>query len=62
MFVRLQMSPTNNATSSVGPNVEFFVDDLEADWAFNKPFDFIYMRMLLGAIRDWPKLFSRAFE
>ena len=47
---------------SVPPNVEFFVDDLEAEWTFVRPFDFIYARMLSGSIKDWPKLLSQAFQ
>ncbi|KAK1758892.1 S-adenosyl-L-methionine-dependent methyltransferase [Echria macrotheca] len=43
------------------PNVEFFVDDLEADWTFSEPFDLIYLRLLTGSIKDWPRLFSQAF-
>ncbi|KAK0649532.1 S-adenosyl-L-methionine-dependent methyltransferase [Cercophora newfieldiana] len=46
----------------VPPNVEFFVDDLEADWTYATPFDFIYMRLLTGSILDWPKLFGQAFN
>ncbi|KAK3385223.1 S-adenosyl-L-methionine-dependent methyltransferase [Podospora didyma] len=45
----------------VPPNVEFLVDDLEAEWTYGRPFDFIYMRMLCGSIKDWPKLFNQAF-
>lgn len=45
----------------VPPNVEFFVDDLESDWTYSTPFDFIYMRLLTGSILDWPKLFGQAF-
>jgi len=48
--------------SSVPPNVEFFVDDMEADWTFSKPFDFVFMRALAGSIVDWTKLFRQAFE
>jgi len=46
----------------VPPNVEFFVDDLEEEWTFSKPFDLIYFRMLVGCIKDWPKLTRQAFE
>jgi len=38
------------------------VDDLEADWTYHSPFDFVYVRMMMGSIRDWPKLFQQAFE
>jgi len=44
------------------PNVEFFVDDLEDDWAYHTPFDMIYCRLLTGCIKDWPKLFAQSFE
>lgn len=47
---------------SVPPNTEFFIDDLESDWTFVNPFDFIYVRMLTGSIRDWPKLVGQAFQ
>ncbi|KAH7133504.1 S-adenosyl-L-methionine-dependent methyltransferase [Dactylonectria macrodidyma] len=46
----------------VPPNLSFFVDDLEAEWAYSKPFDFIYLRAMTGSIRDWPNLFRQAFE
>ncbi len=49
-------------TFSTPPNVEFFVDDLEEEWTFNTPFDFIYMRLLTGSIKDWPKLFRNAYQ
>ncbi|KAK4452012.1 Phosphoethanolamine N-methyltransferase [Podospora aff. communis PSN243] len=45
----------------IPPNLEFFVDDLESDWTFVQPFDFIYCRLLTGSILDWPKLFGQAF-
>ncbi|KAH6886892.1 S-adenosyl-L-methionine-dependent methyltransferase [Thelonectria olida] len=46
----------------VPPNVSFFVDDLEAEWAYSSPFDFVYLRAMTGSIRDWPKLFRQALD
>ncbi|KAL2127829.1 hypothetical protein VTI74DRAFT_10109 [Chaetomium olivicolor] len=46
----------------VPPNVEFFVDDLEQEWNFVQPFDFIYSRGMAGAIKDWPKLMAQAYR
>ncbi|KAK3985306.1 Phosphoethanolamine N-methyltransferase 1 [Cladorrhinum sp. PSN332] len=46
----------------VPPNVAFYVDDLESDWTFSEPFDFIYARMMTGAFTNWPKFFERAFD
>lgn len=49
-------------TTSVPPNVSFFVDDVEEDWTYNSPFDFIYLRAMTGSIHNWPKLFSQAYQ
>jgi hypothetical protein len=38
------------------------VEDLEEDWDFSEPFDFIYGRMLAGALTDWPKFMQRSLE
>ncbi|TLD31153.1 hypothetical protein PspLS_02943 [Pyricularia sp. CBS 133598] len=48
--------------SFVPPNVTFYVDDVEAEWTFSQPFDFIYMRMLSASIADWPKLIDQAYN
>ncbi|TLS30966.1 hypothetical protein PpBr36_02811 [Pyricularia pennisetigena] len=47
---------------SVPPNVTFYVDDIEAEWTFSQPFDFIYMRMLSASIADWPKLIDQVYN
>ncbi|TLD15993.1 uncharacterized protein PgNI_01902 [Pyricularia grisea] len=48
--------------SFVPPNVTFYVDDIEAEWTFSQPFDFIYMRMLSASIADWPKLIDQVYN
>jgi len=58
--VGTDLSPSQ--ANSVPPNVEFFVDDLESPWTYHSKFDFVYMRMLLGAIKDWPKLFRQTYD
>ncbi|KAI9830543.1 MAG: hypothetical protein M1819_005501 [Sarea resinae] len=47
--------------SWVPPNVKFVVDDVESEWSYEKPFDFIHGRYLAGSISDWPKLMSQAY-
>lgn len=47
--------------SRVAPNVEFLVDDAEDEW-IGSSYDFIHIRMLSGAIKDWPKLLANAFK
>ena len=46
----------------VPPNCSFEVDDIESDWTFDCPFDFIHVRFLNVAMRDWPKFFRQAFQ
>lgn len=44
----------------VTPNVEFLVEDAEDDW-IGTSYDYIHIRMLSGAIKDWPGLLAKAF-
>lgn len=46
----------------VPPNVEFLVDDIEEDWSFRAPFDFIFARFMTGSVQDWPRFFKQSFE
>ncbi|CAF9922632.1 MAG: hypothetical protein HETSPECPRED_005107 [Heterodermia speciosa] len=46
----------------VPPNVRFEVDDVEADWTYTKPFDFIHCRYMSNAISDWPRLGKQCFD
>jgi hypothetical protein len=43
-------------------NCSFRVDNAEEDWMPNEDFDFIHLRAMISAIKDWPKLIEQAFE
>ncbi|KAH6614685.1 S-adenosyl-L-methionine-dependent methyltransferase [Chaetomium sp. MPI-SDFR-AT-0129] len=58
--IGLDLSPIQ--PNFVPPNLAFYVDDLEEDWDFSEPFDFIYGRMLAGAFTDWPRFVQRSYE
>ncbi len=45
----------------VPPNLTFEVDDAEADWTYERKFDFIHARMLTGSFKNWPRFFEQAF-
>jgi len=45
----------------VPPNVQFEIDDMEKEWTFTKNFDFIYSRMMTGAISNWVAYIERCF-
>ncbi|KAI9732799.1 MAG: hypothetical protein M1834_003737 [Cirrosporium novae-zelandiae] len=48
--------------SFVPPNVSFMVDDAEAEWTFNKKFDFINMRGMVGSFMDISKVIQRCYD
>jgi hypothetical protein len=49
-------------STRVPENVHFEVDDVEQQWAYDAPFDFIHSRCMGNAIRDWPKLVKQSFQ
>ncbi|KAK5046726.1 hypothetical protein LTR84_007487 [Exophiala bonariae] len=46
----------------VPPNVSFEVDDIEQDWAYSHPFDYIHCRYMAGSVKNWPRLVEQAFQ
>jgi chemotaxis methyl-accepting protein methylase len=42
----------------------FEVDDLLQEWTWSEPFDFIYLRHMLGSFDDegWDTLYKRCYE
>ncbi|KAF7548443.1 hypothetical protein G7Z17_g7059 [Cylindrodendrum hubeiense] len=47
----------------VPPNVRFEIDDVTESWTWDDgKFDFIHLRYLFGAIKDWTALYKEAFR
>ena len=46
----------------VPPNCKFEMDDLEEDFAYRRPFDFIHCRYMAYAIKDWPRLVKQIYQ
>ncbi|KAF6836797.1 methyltransferase domain-containing protein [Colletotrichum musicola] len=46
----------------VPPNVRFEVDDLDNEWIYSKPFDYIHIRGMSGSVRNWPELLKKCFD
>ncbi|OJD21936.1 hypothetical protein ACJ73_06725 [Blastomyces percursus] len=44
------------------PNVGFELDNIEEDWSYKRPFDFIHSRHLASAVTDWPRLVRQAYQ
>jgi SAM-dependent methyltransferase len=49
--------------SFVPPNLTFEIDDCTERWTWaENSFDFVHIRYLFGAIKDWTELFSQAYR
>ncbi|KAF9767775.1 hypothetical protein IL306_015012 [Fusarium sp. DS 682] len=48
--------------SSVPPNVSFEIDDIEDEWTYSKPFDYIHSRFMTSCIANWRKYLTQCFE
>ncbi|KAK6384698.1 hypothetical protein LTS17_002261 [Exophiala oligosperma] len=46
----------------IPPNIQFQVDDCEADWNFDQRFDWIRIANMGGSIADWPRLFRQCMD
>ncbi|KIH87705.1 methyltransferase domain containing protein [Sporothrix brasiliensis 5110] len=46
----------------VPPNCSFEVDDIEKEWTWTKPFDFIWWRALLGCFSDAQAMVQKCFD
>jgi len=56
----VDISPTMPAV--VPPNIRFEIDDVEDEWTYSKPFDYIHCRYMVGSISDWPKLMRQCHD
>lgn len=46
------------------PNCVFEVDDVLREWTWREPFDYIHLRILLGAFDDagWSLVYERCYK
>ncbi|KAK3196433.1 hypothetical protein K4F52_000315 [Lecanicillium sp. MT-2017a] len=46
----------------VPPNVRFIIDNIEDEWEYPDPLDYVFGRMLVGSVGDWPKFIAQSFD
>ncbi|WQF77262.1 Putative S-adenosyl-L-methionine-dependent methyltransferase superfamily [Colletotrichum destructivum] len=46
----------------VPPNCSFEVDDVEKDWTWVEPFDFIFIRSMIASFSSWPDILAKAYQ
>ncbi|KAL0937983.1 uncharacterized protein CTRU02_207714 [Colletotrichum truncatum] len=59
--IGVDLSPMQPSCLRVPPNVSFELDDLEKDWTWSRPFDFIFGRVLAGSISNYRDFISKAY-
>ncbi|CAJ0543231.1 Ff.00g004750.m01.CDS01 [Fusarium sp. VM40] len=59
VVIGVDLSPIQ--PSMIPPNAQFQIDDLEDDWTFSEPFDFIYTRFMTVSFANWPRFFDQSF-
>lgn len=47
---------------SVPVNCAFEIDDLEKEWTWSRPFDYIFSRMMVGSFADFSGFISQAYQ
>ncbi|KAF4811473.1 Secondary metabolism regulator LAE1 [Colletotrichum siamense] len=48
--------------SDVPPNVRFEVDDIEDEWTYSRPFDYIHSRVMTSSVADWPQYLKKCYD
>ncbi|KAK1726215.1 hypothetical protein CaCOL14_002727 [Colletotrichum acutatum] len=56
----MDLSPVQ--PSDVPPNVRFEINDIEEEWLYSRPFDYIHSRIITGGISDWKKMIKKAYD
>ncbi|EWZ34385.1 hypothetical protein FOZG_12361 [Fusarium oxysporum Fo47] len=58
--IGVDLSPTQ--PTMVPINCTFEIDDLEKDWIWAKPFDFVFSRVMAGSFEDYDAFISKAYK
>ncbi|KAF4872792.1 putative methyltransferase tdiE [Colletotrichum siamense] len=58
--IGFDLSPT--MSDFVPPNVKFEIDDLDEEWNWSQPFDYIHSRFMNGSIGNWKNFAKKIFN
>ncbi|KAH6983717.1 S-adenosyl-L-methionine-dependent methyltransferase [Ilyonectria destructans] len=48
--------------SFVPPNVRFIIDDIDEEWSYSEPFDYIHSRMMNFSVVDWTSYLHKIYD
>ncbi|KAK2054069.1 S-adenosyl-L-methionine-dependent methyltransferase [Colletotrichum caudatum] len=58
--IGVDLSPIQPGFAS--PNCEYTIDDIEREWTWSEPFDFIFFRAMISSFSSWPDMLAKAYE
>ncbi|KAG5803311.1 hypothetical protein H9Q74_011768 [Fusarium xylarioides] len=58
--IGVDLSPIQPAF--VPPNLRFIIDDIDEDWEYGQPFDYIHSRMMVFSIKNWKDYICKIFN
>ncbi|RFN45716.1 hypothetical protein FIE12Z_10028 [Fusarium flagelliforme] len=57
--IGVDLSPIQPAFISVPPNLSFVIEDIEDDWTYAQPFDYIHSRFMSSALASWTDFLTK---
>ncbi|KAM0345007.1 hypothetical protein ACHAPU_006890 [Fusarium lateritium] len=58
--IGVDLSPSQ--PSFVPPNVRFEIDDIDEEWTYSEPFDFIHSRFMNFSVQNWKSYLTKIYE
>ncbi|RSL46400.1 hypothetical protein CEP54_013863 [Fusarium duplospermum] len=58
--IGVDLSPTQ--PEFVPPNVKFEIDDIDEEWTYTQPFDYIHSRMMNVSVKNWPEYLRKVYD
>ena len=53
---------TKLTMSSVPTNVQFLIDDIDQEWTYGEPFDFIHSRFMNFSVQNWKTYLTKIYK
>ncbi|KAF5013416.1 hypothetical protein FDECE_604 [Fusarium decemcellulare] len=58
--IGVDLSPSQ--PSFVPPNVQFEIDDIDEEWTYSEPFDYIHSRFMNFSVKDWKSYLEKIYQ
>ncbi|KAE9573266.1 hypothetical protein CGMCC3_g10588 [Colletotrichum fructicola] len=56
----VDLSPTQ--PDFVVPNVKFEIDDIDEEWTYSQPFDYVHSRFMTSSVSSWKEYLTKCYD